>query len=834
MTQVGKMFKKQFGEGTKAFVTHLHHHPCEIAFCHVSKLIRPVLLSGLFFNNIACTTNINDANTTAGPVVLQDKAAAAMPTDNPHEGRRKTEQKAVSREKIADAQQNLNILGYDPGNFDGEFTSKTQMALKAFQTTSGIPVTSELDSATRVKLENAVQSKRKPLTAGDTLVSPIPSVLENHQQQESPENEPSTTTVFQDELSTPSTQSTSFFDIQAVGVHRVAAKLAEIGYFHGSITQATLEEVKTALKSFQQDIKVAASGILDDMTWEKLQNVKLSRAKQAELEAVSTTDTPIIVTPSQPQPAKAPVVKPKRKLLDPTLPVFALTPGDTVFAIESIECKSQYEALVLFYQGELQQVQNGKVQVSPNERYAMWYDIRREGVSKTDWWCIPRKRFCYSSIAFSDWGGKLKAGEASQFKKTWTIPSHLDMTALAAKSAKQACPFSDTAQATPPKKKPLSQSTLLPNNWPQKALTRIISKNHYLRPKLADVRAVSSQITNVESLNHHLNQLDPYSKYLTAKQYAFYQKRWAQKQTGLGLNILVNGENMLAVPIHRGPAYKAGLKEPRYLITLNRKKIVASDFSSFSFLTQLSSGTKIPLLVSNTPQHTPSPVASHLDNGNPEMCQDCKSAPKTNQYVVRVAPFKNPSVEYLKAGKLRLIRVHKFDDRDTTKRLKAFVLKALKQGKDIIIDLRYCPGGSLFAAIDAVSLFVPPDLEVSYLSRTGYRKPQPFVSLPGRIVKNQNIYVWVSPFTASSAEVFGRILQHYAQNAVIVGTKTKGKCLSQQVFEFDDGSALQLSVFEIFGADKLPCEGIGMNPDVEIPRHKILNNQYIRRVMKNR
>ncbi|MEN8217234.1 MAG: S41 family peptidase [Pseudomonadota bacterium] len=346
----------------------------------------------------------------------------------------------------------------------------------------------------------------------------------------------------------------------------------------------------------------------------------------------------------------------------------------------------------------------------------------------------------------------------------------------------------------------ITQRTPLPNNWPIRALNRIISKNHYLRPTVSEVRTALNKITHIEELNHYLKSLDPYSKYLPKEQNDFYKQRGRSEQVGLGINILVNNEDLLAVPVYKGPAYRAGLKNPRYLKTLNDKKIVATDFSTFSFLTQLSSGARIPLLVSE---------------------ED-----KTKKYTITVAHFKNPSVEYIKEGKHHLIRIHRFDDGETVQLLKTYLLKTIKQGKDIIIDLRYCPGGSLFEAIDAVSLFLPPDIEIGYLKNASQRKP--LTSLSGQMVKNQAIYMWVSPFTASSAEIFGRVLQHYKSNATIVGTTTKGKCLSQQVFQFDDGSALQLTVFEILGADKLPCEGIGMTPDVEIPHQEILDSRQFR------
>lgn len=133
--------------------------------------------------------------------------------------------------------------------------------------------------------------------------------------------------------------------------------------------------------------------------------------------------------------------KDKAKHFDPAMPEFTLKTGESVFVIDRIECKSENEAFILFYEGQLQELQDSQVEVNVKKRYAMWYDIRHEGVSKTDWWCIPKKRFCYSSVSFTDWDGKLKSGEVASFEKKLTMPSRFDIVSLVAQSSKRECSF---------------------------------------------------------------------------------------------------------------------------------------------------------------------------------------------------------------------------------------------------------------------------------------------------------------------------------------------------------------------------------------------------------
>ena len=62
---------------------------------------------------------------------------------------------------LAVTQEQLDELGYDPGNFEGDFSAETRAALIAFQKKQGIPLTGKPDNATNRALNKAmVQVKR--------------------------------------------------------------------------------------------------------------------------------------------------------------------------------------------------------------------------------------------------------------------------------------------------------------------------------------------------------------------------------------------------------------------------------------------------------------------------------------------------------------------------------------------------------------------------------------------------------------------------------------------------------------------------------------------------
>lgn len=197
----------------------------------------------------------------------------------------------------------------------------------------------------------------------------------------------------------------------------------------------------------------------------------------------------------------------------------------------------------------------------------------------------------------------------------------------------------------------------------------------------------------------------------------------------------------------------------------------------------------------------------------------------THQYTAHPKLIKNPSVQLINDS-WPLIRIYRFDEQDNTaQKLKNMVKKLQKQRKPLIIDLRYCPGGSFYAAVDALNWFLPKNLAVTHLKTAKANSLVTFQTLSGQIIKHQPIYLWVSPYTASAAEVFVRALQFYATNVTVVGTQTAGKCLSQQIMPLKDNSALVLSVYEILTPSEKSCQGQGIQPTIPIPPTEVLNDE---------
>ena len=100
----------------------------------------------------------------------------------------------------------------------------------------------------------------------------------------------------------------------------------------------------------------------------------------------------------------------------------ALALATPVYAIESIRCEGAAGVWALVYEGKITQQSATAIRLRLGRRIGFRYHPDHEGVDNTDWWCIPKKRFCYSEVAFSDWGGTYRPEAVVAFARDQIFP----------------------------------------------------------------------------------------------------------------------------------------------------------------------------------------------------------------------------------------------------------------------------------------------------------------------------------------------------------------------------------------------------------------------------
>jgi carboxyl-terminal processing protease len=150
--------------------------------------------------------------------------------------------------------------------------------------------------------------------------------------------------------------------------------------------------------------------------------------------------------------------------------------------------------------------------------------------------------------------------------------------------------------------------------------------------------------------------------------------------------------------------------------------------------------------------------------------------------------------------------------------LRARVQKVIRAGaRALVLDLRENGGGLLEEAVNVASIFIPDGTIVSTDGRSQPR--QVYVAKGGASAPRIPLVVMVDRGTASAAEIVTGALKDRGR-AKVVGTRTYGKGVFQEIEPLPNGGALDITVGEYFTPNGTNLggggvrEGAGIKPDL--------------------
>ncbi|MGK2931752.1 MAG: S41 family peptidase [Solirubrobacterales bacterium] len=290
---------------------------------------------------------------------------------------------------------------------------------------------------------------------------------------------------------------------------------------------------------------------------------------------------------------------------------------------------------------------------------------------------------------------------------------------------------------------------------------------------------------------------DRFSHYFDAEELEDFNDSIQGSFSGVGMT--VGGETSKAglrigFVFKRSPAADAGFEQGDVIVTVDGKSIKGESTDLVVADIKGPEGTEVTLGVRK--------------NGKGEV----KEFTLTREEI-RV-PITSNKVETVDGQKLGYVRLSTFSDGASVSVRRA-VDKARENGAEgIVLDLRANGGGLLQEAVLTSSVFIPKgDVIVKTESRT---QPTEVYRAIGGEIGDFPLTVLVNRDTASAAEILAAALQTDV-DAPVVGTRTYGKGVFQQVINLDNGGALDLTVGEYFTADGVSLAGKGLQPDVKAP-----------------
>ena len=304
----------------------------------------------------------------------------------------------------------------------------------------------------------------------------------------------------------------------------------------------------------------------------------------------------------------------------------------------------------------------------------------------------------------------------------------------------------------------------------------------------------SSEITEEEKENGMYKGLfeslgDVYSCYYTPEEYKILEEQTQGVYYGIGAYVSQDVETgfcAISGVIKNSPAEEAGLMEGDIIYKVNGEDMT---------------GLELDEVVSNIRGEEGSEVTLTLVRDGKNM-----------EVTLTRARVNTPTVdsEMLQDG-IGYLQITEFDD-VTTEQFNENMAQLKADGmKGLIIDLRGNPGGNVTTVCAIAEQLLPEGL-IFYMedkdgNKTEYKCDGADFDLP--------LVVLVNEYSASAAEILSGAVKD-AGIGKLVGKKTFGKGIVQNVIPLEDGSAIKLTIANYYtrGGNDIHLKGV--EPDVEV------------------
>lgn len=265
--------------------------------------------------------------------------------------------------------------------------------------------------------------------------------------------------------------------------------------------------------------------------------------------------------------------------------------------------------------------------------------------------------------------------------------------------------------------------------------------------------------------------LDPYSQYMTEKDYKEMRTETQGSFGGVGIRITIQNDELTVVtPMPDTPAYYAGILPEDKIIKIDDKSTQDITSDEAVKLMRGNPGTKVVLTIYR---------------------------PSTKEELTFTIIRKKIKIETVKKKMLEdnigYIRLSEFNAQsagDISKMLKELSKEDMKA---LILDLRNNPGGLLDSAINICSLFIKEDSLVVSTKCKDKTMEEYYYTQKKPEYSDIPVIVLINRGSASASEIVTGTLQDY-KRALIIGSNSFGKGTVQTIIPLLDGSALRLTI----------------------------------------
>lgn len=290
---------------------------------------------------------------------------------------------------------------------------------------------------------------------------------------------------------------------------------------------------------------------------------------------------------------------------------------------------------------------------------------------------------------------------------------------------------------------------------------------------------------------------DAGAKYLSAEKYKNYLSSTSKKAVGVGVRTIQDADGNMEVieVLPNSAAGKAGLKKGDVIYSIDGKEVIRLSYGEAVNKLDGTAGSTVKLGVLRS------------------VTADGKTSSQQLDITVARAEYQRLTVSSsVINGNVGYIAISEFQSSTKEQFVSAINSLTEKDVAGLVIDLRNNSGGSTEVMAGVLDEFLPAVNLVSYADKSGkitteYSSKSGEINLPVTVVVNSSTY--------GAAEIFAADIKDYKKGK-LVGEKTAGNGVKEEIIPLSDGSAIQLSAGYYTRVDGKTFNKTGVEVDMAV------------------
>ncbi len=308
----------------------------------------------------------------------------------------------------------------------------------------------------------------------------------------------------------------------------------------------------------------------------------------------------------------------------------------------------------------------------------------------------------------------------------------------------------------------------------------------------AHIKTSEDAYVAIDTMLASLN--DPYTKFLDPKEFKEETSSIKGSLKGIGVQIGVkDGKLLIIAPMEDTPGEKAGLKAEDEILEIDGKSTKGISVDKAADQIRGEEGTIVKLLIKR------------------KNCPNKIYAVPRAKIEIKAVSTKLPLTTTKLDPRVGYIRLSSFISQNAADEFKK-AMTGYSSKKGIIIDLRSNPGGLLTNAITLSDMFLDGGVIVSTVDRGRYKDT---IRASRNYICDKPVVILINGGSASASEIFSGAMKDN-NRALIVGEKSFGKGLVQEINKLPEGSGCNITIQRYLTPSGSDIHKKGIKPDIVV------------------